>query len=59
MNPQEGLAEMSQVSDAVASFGKASVAEQDLSTLSTTSECVADNTEMGSEEERNLITSRL
>ena len=59
MNPQEGLAEMSQVSDAVASFGNASVAEEDLSSLSTSSECVADNTEMGSEEERNLITSKL
>ena len=59
MNPQEGLAEMSQVNDAVASFGNARVAEEDFSSLSTISECVADNTEIGSEEERNRITSRL
>jgi len=59
MNPQEGVAEMSQVSDTVTSFGNASVAEEDLPTFSTSSVCVADNTEVGEEEERNRITSRL
>jgi len=59
MNPQERLAETSQVNYIVASFGNARVAEEDWSTLLTSSECNADNTEMGAEEERNRIMSRL
>jgi hypothetical protein len=60
INPQEEVAEMSQVKDAVPSFGNASIAEEDLSSLSASSECdAAHNTEMLWEEERNWIMSRL
>jgi hypothetical protein len=56
----EGVAEMSQVKDAVASFGNASDAEEDLSSLTARWECdAAHNTEIGWEEERNWMMSRL
>ena len=50
---------MPQVNDTMAPFGNARVAKEDLSNLSTSSECVAENTEIGSAGERNQITSGL